>query len=109
MTFQRPSTAAQANGSSSSSVQRGQLLQPFSELWDFLTMTSYGDGKPRQPGHLSLRVGFNGLQVTLTDPSSRAYCCMTQPTLDDAFLALEIGLKDGSLAWRPSNYSGKGR
>jgi len=42
--------------------------------------------------------------VTLTDPSSATYCCLTAETLDDALLAIEMGLADGSAPWRLSTY-----
>jgi hypothetical protein len=43
-----------------------------------------------------------GLQMTITDPSSSAYCSRQFPTLDDALLAFEVGLGEGSLQWRAS-------
>jgi hypothetical protein len=101
----RPKTSTSANGSSSSSVSQCELLAPFSELWEFLTKGSYGDGTSRQTGQMSVKLGSGGLQVTLTDPTSATYCCQTATSLQDAFLALEVGLKDGSLAWRPSGYA----
>jgi len=103
--MQRPKTSTSANGSSSSSVSQCELLAPFSELWEFLTKGSYGDGTSRQTGQMSVKLGSGGLQVTLTDPTSATYCCLTATSLQDAFLGLEVGLKDGSLAWRPSGYA----
>ena len=101
----RPKTSPSASGTSSSSVSQCELLAPFSELWEFLTKGSYGDGTSRQTGQMSVKLGSGGLQVTLTDPTSATYCCQTATCLQDAFLALEMGLKDGSLAWRPSGYA----
>ncbi len=101
----RPTTSTSAIGSSGSVVNRCELLSAFSELWEFLTKASYSDGTPRQTGQMSLKLGSGGLQVTLTDPTSATYCCQTASSLQDAFLALEIGLKDNSLGWRPSGYA----
>jgi hypothetical protein len=103
--MQRPKTSTSANGSSASSVSQCELLAAFSELWDFLTRNSYSDGTSRTTGQMSVKLGSGGLQVTLTDPTSATYCCLTATSLQDAFLGLEIGLKDGSLAWRPSGYA----
>ncbi len=101
----RPTTSTSASGSSGSAVSRCELLTPFSELWEFLTKASYSDGTPRATGQISLKLASGGIQVTLTDPTSATYCCQTASSLQDAFLALEIGLKDGSLGWRPSGYA----
>jgi len=101
----RPKTSTSANGASASSVSQCELLAPFSELWEFLTKASYGDGTSRMTGQMSVKLGSGGLQVTLTDPTSATYCCLTASCLQDALLALEMGLKDGSLAWRPSGYA----
>src|SRR6266576_1571279 len=99
MSMSKPSTSPKTNGSLSSVAVPGQLLGPFSELWEFLTGTKYADGTSRQPGLLSLKLSSTGLQVTLTDNSSGSYCCLTAMSLDDLFLSLEVGLKEGSLAW----------
>lgn len=103
--LKKPSASPRGTPSSSSDVSRGQLLGPFSELWEFLTVPTYADGTLRQVGTLSLKLSSGGFQVTLADPTSATYCCLTAPCLDDAFLAIECGLKDGSLAWRPSGYA----
>lgn len=104
MALQKPSTSSSTNGQSLSEAQAGQILSPFSELWDFLSRPKYSDGSPRETGTISLRWWSGQLQVTLTDPTSCSYCCQASPTLDDAFLALEIGLKEGNLPWRKSSY-----
>lgn len=104
MALSKPNVASRDPGTSSSSCSPGQLLSTFAEIWDFLTKPTYQDGTQRLLGKVSLACSSGGLQVTLTDPSSSSYCCLTAASLDDAFLALEVGLKDGSLPWRPSSY-----
>lgn len=108
MALLKPSVSHANNGSSSVTVNPGQLLAPFSELWEFLTKPKYADGTTRITGHLSLKCSAGKLQVTLTDQTSGSYCCLTGDSLDDVFLALEIGLKQNSLPWRASGYT-KGR
>lgn len=105
MALVRPNVAASGTPVSSSTLTRGALLIDFSELWGFLTDATYQDGTPRSTGQLSLKLSAGKLQVTLTDPTSSTYCCQSGSSLDDVFLALEIGLKDGSLPWRPSGFS----
>ena len=105
MALAKPSTSPSASGASGSIVTRGELLKPYSELWEFLTGRTYSDGSSRASGCISVKCSQGGIQVTLTDPSSGSYCCLTAATLDDALLALEIGLGDGTAPWRASTYS----
>jgi len=105
MAMKRPESTQTESLPSSSSVTRGELLSAFAELWEFLTLPKYGDGKPRQTGHLSLRLTQHGLMGTLTDPSSGSYSTLIGSSLDELFLAWEVGLKEGTLAWRKSTYS----
>lgn len=102
MALERP-VPAEANGSISSlTAKPPSWLSQLPELWEFLSKPSYADGKPRQLGKISLGLVSGGIQVTLTDPSSQTYCSRQFPTLDDALLAFELGLKEGTLAWKAS-------
>jgi hypothetical protein len=93
---------------SSSTASQGQLLSQFSELWEFLSGTTYASGKSRLTGHLSLRLDVEGCKVTLTDPSTHSYCTRVGQSLDDVLLLFEVGLSEGSLKWLPSSF-GNGR
>jgi len=105
MTLRKPTTLQDRNGSSSHAVSPGQLLAPFSSIWEFLTATSWEDGTSRIPGTLSLKLWSGALQVTLTDPSTGTYCCRSAATLDDVLLALEVALQDDTANWRKSSYA----
>ncbi len=105
MAMVEPNVAKKGSGTSSSSARVGELLAQFSELWEFLSGSTYASGKPRLTGHLSLRCEQEGVKVTLTDPSTHSYCTRTGESLDDVLLALEVALKEGSLKWLPSSFS----
>ena len=109
MAMLEPQVARGANGSSSSVARIGELLSQFSELWEFLSGTTYATGKPRQTGHLSLRLVSDGVQVTLTDPTSATYSTRVAVSLDEALLSLEVALKDGTLKWHASSFKPKGK
>lgn len=102
MAMERPVAAAQGDTSLSSTVRMPTFLKEFPELWEFLAKPSYKDGSQRQLGKISFGLNSGGIQLTLSDPSSSTYCSRNYPTLDDALLAFEVGLADGSLTWRPS-------
>lgn len=102
MALVRP-VVEQENGSTlCSTVKIPPWLSQFPELWEFLSKPSYKDGAARQLGKVSLQLVSTGVQMTLTDPSASAYCCRQARTLDDALLLFEVGLQEGSLAWRAS-------
>jgi len=105
MALSRPMGPGDRNGSLLSAASPGQLLTPFSELWEFLSKEQYADGQKRVTGTISLKCTSSGISVTLTDPTSGTYCCQSAPSLDDAFLALEVGLKEGNLPWRSSTFT----
>lgn len=109
MAMLEPQVARSGNGSSCSSARMGELLSQFVELWEFLSGTTYATGKPRQTGHLSLRLVSDGVQVTLTDPTSATYSTRVAASLDDALLSLEVALKDGTLKWHASSFKPKGK
>ncbi len=90
---------------STSSAKIGSLLMPFSGIWEFLTLSQYQSGKKRKTGRLSLSLASEGLKVTLTDDTSGTYACRTAETLDDALLALEVALGDGTLKWAKSSFN----
>ena len=104
MAMVEPTVSKRGSDLSSSAVSQGELLSQFSELWEFLSGSTYASGKPRLRGSLSLRLDADGVKVTLTDPSTRAYCTRSGKSLDDTLLALEVALKDGSLKWLPSSF-----
>lgn len=102
MAMPRP-VAVTGEGSLSSSIAKmPPWLSQFPEIWEFLSKPSYADGTPRQLGKVSLGLVSDGVQMTLTDPSSSTYCSRHYKTVEDALLGFEIGLKEGSLTWRAS-------
>jgi len=105
MAMREPTVSRKGEGSSTSSASQGELLSQFSELWAFLSGTTYASGKPRQTGSLSLSLAADGVKVTLTDHTSGTYCTRVGNSLDGVFLQLEIGLADGTLTFLPSSFT----
>lgn len=101
----KPMANGKSSGASSCTVVPGRLLAEYSNIWEFLSATSWSDGTSRVPGSLSLKLTSGALQVTLTDPSTATYCCRSAPTLEDALLALEMAFLDDSLGWRQSGFA----
>jgi len=90
--------------SSTSSASVGTLLKPYSEIWAFLTVKTYPDGRARQTGRLSLSSDLAGLALSLTDVQTGLYCCLRGQTLDDLLLLAESGLAANDLAWQESKF-----
>lgn len=104
-----PEKRATANGSASSmsSASAKGLLEPFVELWAFLTASTYPDGRKRRTGRLSVSFESGLLGLLLTDDETGQYAFLNGRSLDDLLLEVESRLADGSLAWRPSRYNGR--
>ena len=102
MAMPRPVPLSVDGSTSSLTATMPKWLSRFPELWEFLSKASYQGGAQRQLGKVSLGLVSDGIQMTLTDPSSSTYCSRHYPTLEEALLGFEAGLKDGSLPWKPS-------
>jgi hypothetical protein len=102
MAMQRPKAAVGDGSTSSWIAKMPPWLTQFPEVWEFLSKGSYKDSTPRQLGKVSLCLVADGIQMTLTDPTSCTYCSRHFRTIEDALLGFEIGLGDGSLSWKAS-------
>jgi hypothetical protein len=105
MAMQEPTVPKKGEGSFTSSASRGELLSQFSELWAFLSGTTYASGKQRLTGSLSVSLASEGVKVTLMDPTSGTYCTRVGNSLDDVLMQLELGLADATLKFLPSNFA----
>lgn len=71
-------------------------------LVEMLVTTRWPDQKPREVA-TCLAVAEGGVwKVCLHDRANRRSAWVSGETLDAAFEALETGLQEGSLGWRPS-------
>lgn len=102
MALKRPMVSGDNGAAFGSTARIPPWLTQFPLVWEFLSKGSYEDGTPRQLGKVSFCLVSGGVQMTLTDPTSSTYCSRQHPTLEDALLAFELGLSDGSLLWRLS-------
>lgn len=105
MALPRKSEGTNGSGSSTSSACPGKLLAEFSQLWDFLTLTTWSDGKKRQTGRLSLSLDAGRLRLSLTDEETGTYASLVGDTLDDLLVEVEVRLRDGQMPWRASGFS----
>jgi len=108
MALPRKIARAEDSASSTSNVLDAGLLSQYSELWAFLTTTTYPDGTKRLPGKISLSCesGLLGLLLTDCDNDQYAFLSGRNPTtmLEEA----ELRLSDCSLSFKPSKYPSRG-
>jgi hypothetical protein len=100
--------AADSLSSTSRPLDAGPL-EPYSELWDFVTQTSFPDGTKRLPGKLSLSFESGLLGLLLTDLETGSYAFLTSRGLSDLLAEAELRMSDGSLTWRVSKYPARGK
>jgi len=77
-------------------------------LWEYLTLSSWEDGSPRQTATLSIFWGPNGLQAALNDRDASMVAFVTGDDPTALLASLEHGLQHDALDWRQS-YQGKGQ
>lgn len=109
MALPEKKATAESSTSSTSSVSAPGLLSQFTELWAFLTATSYPDGRSRMTGRISLSFDAGLLGLLLQDDQTGQYAFLNGRGLDDLLLEAETRLADGSLAWRASRFQPRKR
>ena len=88
-----------ANGQASLTLEA--LCREFPLLGEFLADPHWDDGSERQTGTLLFFVDQGFLKASLHDRELQRAAFLTAPTLTEALLAVEDGLLEGTLDWRP--------
>jgi hypothetical protein len=109
MVLPRKSASAETSGSSTSKQLGAGPLLPCSELWAFLTSTSFPDGTKRRTGRLSVSCDGDMLGLLLNDEETGAYSFLNGRDLAALLEEAELRLADGSLSWRASKYQRRGK
>ena len=73
-------------------------------LMEFVTVTQYDDGTPRQTGYFTLRNRFVEWEVTVYDPDAGSRLSVRSRNLDQLFLGLETLLGSPEAPWEPDRY-----
>lgn len=101
MLLKKPSANGSSGGSSSKPICHGTILSAFPALLEFLTLSTWEDGSPRKPGTLLIFLDGGTWKACLKDKNGPRVCFVSCPDLDGLLLAVEQGLIDDSLDWRP--------
>lgn len=101
MALKIPQGSSGSNGKvvplSSSSV----ILGDVPNVTEFLLSVSPEGTLLRQPGSIQVFVEGGKFKARLKDREEKVYCFVSASSLDDLLLAVNAGLEDGSLDWRP--------
>lgn len=87
----------------------GFISELYPLLWTYLTDDTWDDGKPRERSTLMLICEGGVLKVWLNDKALRRSVWVTGESPEDAMGALEQGLRDECLPWRPAAQQGHWR
>jgi hypothetical protein len=93
---------SKAASPSGTALTAGQLLSPFSNVFEYLTTMSLPGGKQRKAPRLSLKCTGSGLRLTVNDDESCQYATWEGSCLDDLFLMFEEALATDQVPWRAS-------
>jgi len=107
MVLPRKIAGAGNSSSSTSSALAAGLLEPYSEIWAFLTQTAYEDGSTRRTGRLSLSCESGTLGLLLNDMETGQYAFLNGHSLQEMLETAELRMADGSLPWKASKYPSK--
>lgn len=101
---EKPAPTAGSTSSTSSALAPGPLKE-YSELWGFLSLTAYPDGRKRRPGKISLSCDAGLLGLSLMDDETGQYAFLNGKDLDNLLTEAELRLADGTLSFKVSKYS----
>jgi len=109
MVLPRKAASAENSGSSTSKSLAAGLLEQYSELWAFLTQTSFPDGTKRLTGKISWSCESGLLGLLLNDLETGSYAFLNGHGITELLEEAELRLSDGSLSWRASRYPARGK
>lgn len=69
-------------------------------LWEYLTLTAWDDGSPRDPATLLIFVDSGVLKCCLSDKANSRVAFLSASTLEQLLSGLEDGLVRSTLDWR---------
>jgi len=107
MALPRKSPGSESSSSSTSNALDPGPLKQYSELWAFLTATTFPDGTKRQAGKFSVSFESGLLGLLLSDGETGQYAFLNGRDLTGLLDEAELRLADGSLSFRPSRYGGR--
>lgn len=84
------------------SLDKSLFAKNFPDLYEFLSLEVYEDGSQRQTATITLFVSASGYQACLNDRDQGQATFVTSASVDGLWAALDKGLREDTLAWRPS-------
>lgn len=104
--LQKPGGRGSSSLSLSGTTCDGTILASCPVLWEFLTLTKWPDASPRKAGTIILFTEGDRWKMCVKDPNGSRVAFVTAGTLDELFLAVNEGLDQDSLDWRPDRPQG---
>lgn len=87
----------------------GKLSRAYEALLTHIVATTWPDGSERQGSSLTLFVDEGALKACLNDKGNDLVAFVSAESLEGLLGALEAGLREDKLDWRPSRASGAAR
>lgn len=89
-----------AGGDVGDKPERGSILLEYPHLYEYLTESSWDDGKPRDRATIMIIADGGRFKLWLNDKALGRSCWVSGETLEAAFLSLDAGLSADDLEWR---------
>lgn len=110
MALQRFDGGAGGKSSSARPMTSCPLLAKFPTLGEFLSMSHWPGGEPRETGTITLLFDAGQVKAALNDRDANVSAFVSAETLTGVLKAIEEGLTEGKLDWRAKKeYSPKKR
>lgn len=93
---------AASKGSPGAAGPLGGVFGVTPAVMEYLTAASYPDGSPRERSTISVFVEDGVVKACLSDRDQARTLWRSGPSVEDALMALETAIADGSADWRRS-------
>lgn len=84
-----------------------KFAERYPAMWEFLTMTTWEDGKERKPSKMSLSVVEGRWCVCFVDDASKRIAFLSGLTFQELLTSLEKRLASDGMEWRAAKQWGK--
>jgi len=109
MPLTRPSKNGALSSGSCGAVSWGAWEKDYPDLVEFLSRSTWEDGKPRATGTITLFLENGFLRIWINDKDGGRGTCITAPSPEEGLLLSSLAVSSAETAWRADVKARQGR
>lgn len=109
VTLPKPPSNGYSNGPVKLKPGSEGCLKAYKNLVEFLSVSSWPDGSPREPGTLLVCLAGSLWRLKVRDPNGQRYAFYAAVSFEEALAGVNEGIGKDDLDWRPEKPFSKGK